>query len=622
MKTIFGFLKRVFFFFLSTLFFSYSFGKGITDILTSTKTLSYATTVQLITEENVKSIRLSSDGESATFYLKGDETRYKTNIPNEEVFCEFVQASISEENALEITKSKEQPFFLRVIAFICGMAYSYRAFSRKGKKKKESENDSETPGNEPTQKPGVKIRIGDSSLLDSLNTDLDFSEKFKKSDVHFSDVAVSDEVKEELIEIIDFLKNPDKYTSIGAKIPKGVLLSGAPGTGKTLLAKAVAGESGVAFLSVSGPEFDDKFVGVGASRVRNLFKNAKANAPCIIFIDEIDALGQKRSSSENRWSVQTINQLLSEMDGFDSNTNIVVMAATNRPETLDPALVRPGRFDRSIEIGLPDVDEREAILRIHGRNKKFMDNVSFASIARNTVGLSGADLENLLNEAALIAVRKSKQVISRENIDEALKKVSIGLQKKGKKISEKERNLTAYHEAGHAVVSKFMTTQAKVKEVSIVPRGSAGGYTWHEVTEDQCYTSKTELTEKLRVLLGGRAAEQVVLNDISTGASSDLKSATEIATNMICIYGMNQEVGPISLVNMKSELLGSETTSLIGKLITQSVKEAEEEAIQILTNNRVLLDMVANALLKKETISGDELDEIFEAYQNNYTTNV
>lgn len=611
MKIIFGFLKRVFFFFLAVVFFNYSFGNGIIDILSPATKLSYAETVQLITEEKVKNIQLHSNGESAEIFLKEEDTRYKTAVPNEEAFCEFVQENISTENNLEITKLSKRPFWLRALCFICGIVTFRNAISRKGKKKNDTEKNDEEE-----QKPGVKIRIGNSSMLDSLNDSLDFSEKFKKSDVHFSDVAVSEEVKEELTEIIDFLKCPDKYTSIGATIPKGILLSGDPGTGKTLLARAVAGEASCSFLSISGPEFDDKYVGVGAARVRDLFKNAKANAPCIIFIDEIDAVGKKRTSSEERWSAQTINQLLTEMDGFDSNTNIIVMAATNRPEILDPALIRPGRFDRNIKIGLPDVHEREDILRIHGKNKKFMDNVSFASIALNTVGFSGADLKNLLNEAALLAVRKSQQVITSQNIDEALRKVAIGLQNKGRKISEKDRKLTAYHEAGHAIISKFMTSQDRVKEVSIVPRGTAGGYTWNETTEDKSYTSKTELTERLRVLLGGRAAEQVVLKDISTGASSDLRKATEIAKDMICVYGMNQEVGPISLVDTNSDLLGPDTMSLIGKLITKSVKEAEAEATQILINNRALLDMVADSLLKNETISGDELDKIFEAYQN------
>ena len=618
MKTILGFLKRAVSFLIAILCFIYAFGFNVNDILNPAKELGYLQTIQLITEGKVTKIQLNSDGETAKISLKENDIRYKTNIPNEEAFCELVQENISAKNNLEITKLSKMPFVLKAFLFICGFLNFRHVFSRKRKQKvkisKENNNNEE-------QEKSIDIRIGNSSLFEtlneSLNDSIDFSQKFKKSNVHFSDVAVSDEVKEELTEIIDFLKKPDKYTSIGATIPKGILLSGHPGTGKTLLARAIAGEAGVAFLAISGPEFDDKYVGVGASRIRNLFKNAKNNAPCIIFIDEIDAVGQKRTSSEERWSSQTINQLLTEMDGFDSNSNIIVLAATNRPEILDPALVRPGRFDRTIEIGLPDVYGREKILQIHGKNKKFMDNVSFSHIALNTAGFSGADLSNLLNEAALLAARKNQQVITIQNIDEALRKVSIGLQYKGKKISEKERKLTAYHEAGHAIVAKFMSTQDRVKEISIVPRGTAGGYTWHEPTEDKNYTSKTELTERLRVLLGGRAAEQVALSDISTGASSDLRSATEIAKNMICVYGMNQEIGPISLVDTNSNLLGPDTMSLIGKIISQYVKDAEGDATQILVDNRDLLDIVAKVLLERETISGEEFNKIVEAYQKN-----
>lgn len=617
MKTIGSFFKRGFLLFWAIYCFLYVFGFGIVDIINPAEKLGYLQTIQLITDEKVQNIQLNGDGNVAEIFLKEDDTRYKTNIPNEEAFCELVQENISAENNLEITKLSKRPFWLKAIFFVCGILNFRNAFRRRGKKIVKVSKDN----NNGEEEKSIDIRIGKSSLLEtlneSLNDNIDFSQKFKKSTVLFSDVAVSDEVKEELTEIIDFLKNPDKYTSIGATIPKGILLSGNPGTGKTLLARAIAGEAGVAFLAISGPEFDDKYVGVGASRIRELFKNAKNNAPCIIFIDEIDAVGKKRTSTEERWSSQTINQLLTEMDGFDSNSNIIVLAATNRPEILDPALVRPGRFDRAIKIDLPDVNGREKILRIHGKNKKFMDDVSFSAIARNTAGFSGADLENLLNEAALLAARKSQQVITIQNINEALRKISIGLQNKGKKISEKEKKLTAYHEAGHAIVAKFMSTQEKIKEISIVPRGAAGGYTWHETTEDKNYTSKTELTERLRVLLGGRAAEQVALRDISTGASSDLKSATEIAKNMICVYGMNQEIGPISLVDTNSNLLGPDTMSLIGKLISQSVKDAEAEATQILIDNKALLEIVTKVLLEKETISGEEFDKIVEAYQNN-----
>jgi len=439
--------------------------------------------------------------------------------------------------------------------------------------------------------------------------------KEQKSKIHFSDVAGLKEEKEELMEVVDFLKDPQKYVKMGAKIPRGILLSGPPGTGKTLLAKAVSGEAQVSFIHASGAEFDEMYVGVGASRIRTLFESARMLAPCVIFIAEIDSIGQRRNHLDNNKNNQTLEQLLVEMDGFKTDgSNVIVLAATNRPESLDPALLRPGRFDRRIEVYLPDVEDREAILKIHSKNKHISEDVNLEEIAHNTAGFSGAELENLLNEAALFAVRNNKDIITQADIDEALKKISIGLQKKGRKISEKERKLTAYHEAGHAIVGKFLTTQSNVKEISIIPRGTAGGYTLHETVEDKSYISKTELTERLVILLGGRAAEQIALKDISTGASTDLEVATSIAQDMICVYGMNPEVGPISLMNTYNELMGEETKNLIGRLVAQSVKEAEKTATNILTNNRGLLDMVASALLAKETISGVELDDIMKEY--------
>ena len=578
-----------------------AFHNPLNNLINPAKELSYSKTVQLIIENQVESVELFNNKMNAEIYLKNDKTRYKTNIPNEEVFCEFVQENISAENDLEITKTKKsiwQSFF----CFLYGCVVLSLAFSRSKKKKKEKGEKRRTP-----------------QIIEPLNTDINYSQKFVKSEIRFSDVAGLKEEKEELIEVVEFLKAPNKYINIGAGIPKGVLLSGAPGTGKTLLAKAVAGEADVPFIATSGPEFDEMYVGVGASRVRKLFEEAKKKSPCIIFIDEIDTVGQKRSNSESRWSSQTINQLLAEMDGFDTKSNIIVLAATNRLDSLDPALVRPGRFDRNITVNLPDVQDREEILKIHAKNKKLMDDVSFETIARNTSGFSGAELENLLNEAAIIAVRKDEIAISKESIEEALKKIRVGLQKKGRKISEHEKRLVAYHEAGHAVISKFMTTRNNVKEVSIIPRGTAGGYTLHETVEDKNYTSKTELEERLLVLLGGRAAEQVALNDISTGASNDLEVATKIAKEMICIYGMNEEIGPVSIIGIEKELSGTETMSDIIKVITKSIKKVEEEVTKILNENRALLDEVANTLLEKESISGDELDEIFELYLNNAT---
>ena len=374
-------------------------------------------------------------------------------------------------------------------------------------------------------------------------------EEGKKTDIRFEDVAGLDEEKNELIEIVDFLKKPEAYLEMGAKIPKGILLYGKPGTGKTLIAKAIAGEAGVPFISMSGSEFIEMFAGLGASRVRRLFEKAKKLAPCIIFIDEIDAIGSRRTSNSGSETEnnQTLNQLLVEMDGFESDETIIVLAATNRPEMLDKALLRPGRFDRQVTIPTPDINGREAILRLHAKDKKIAEEVKFNEIAGDTAGFTGAELANILNEAAIIATRNNHTEISNDDIESAVKKVTVGLEKTNRIVSDKDKKLTAYHEAGHAVVSKFLPTQTDVKEVSIIPRGVAGGYTMYKTTEDKYYISKTELLEKMVALMGGRAAEKVALNEISTGASNDLEVATGIAKDMLTIYGMDDKIGPISL---------------------------------------------------------------------------
>ena len=346
--------------------------------------------------------------------------------------------------------------------------------------------------------------------------------------VTFKDVAGLNEEKEELEEIVDFLKDPVRYTSLGARIPKGVILTGAPGTGKTLLAKAVAGEANVPFFSISGSDFVEMFVGVGASRVRDMFEEAKKNAPCIIFIDEIDAIGSKRSdgsTAADNDNNQTLNQLLVEMDGFDSEHTVILLAATNRPDMLDQALLRPGRFDRQITIGLPDMKGREAILKIHAKDKKLADDVDLKNIVCDTAGCIVAELENILNEAAIIATINKEKAITNKDIDDALKKVTVGVEKHSRIMSDKDKRLTAYHEAGHAIVSRFLETQKDIKEVSIIPRGVAGGYTMYKTNEDKYYVSKTEMLEKLIALLGGRASEKLILNDVSTGASNDIEVA-------------------------------------------------------------------------------------------------
>ena len=445
-----------------------------------------------------------------------------------------------------------------------------------------------------------------------------YDETERKTKVKFDDVAGLDEEKEEMVELVQFLKEPKKFIEMGAKIPKGVLLYGKPGTGKTLIAKAIAGEAGVPFISMSGSEFIEMFAGLGASRVRKLFEKAKKIAPCIVFIDEIDAIGSRRTSgsgaeTENN---QTLNQLLVEMDGFDTEETIIVLAATNRPEMLDKALLRPGRFDRQITIALPDMKGREEILKIHAKDKKFADNVSMKDIAGDTAGFTGAELANILNEAAIIATIKKHEAITQNDIEEAVKKVTVGLEKQSRVISEKDKRLTAFHEAGHAIVSSQLETQKDIKEVSIIPRGVAGGYTMYKTNEDKYYISKTEMEEKLIALLGGRAAEKLVLNDISTGASNDIEVATQIAKDMIIKYGMSDNLGPISINTEKDpyelQLLGEKFGDAIGAEVKIMLDTAYARAQTILTNNMDKLHVVAEVLIQKEVISAEEFEEIIK----------
>ncbi len=437
-----------------------------------------------------------------------------------------------------------------------------------------------------------------------------------QSNVKFKDVAGLDEEKNELIEIVNFLKDPKKFHNMGAKIPRGILLYGQPGTGKTLIAKAVAGEANVPFISMSGSEFIEMFAGLGASRVRKLFSKAKKIAPCIVFIDEIDAIGSRRTSnsggeSENN---QTLNQLLVEMDGFESDETIIVLAATNRPEMLDKALLRPGRFDRQITIPAPDLLGREEILKLYAKDKKLDDDVDLHEIAGDTAGFTGAELSNLLNEAAIIATINGHKKITKSDIEAANKKITVGLEKHNRVISEKDKKLTAYHEAGHAIVSKFLETQDNVKEISIIPRGVTGGYTMYKTNEDKYYVSKTELEEKMVALLGGRAAEKLALNDISTGASNDIEVATGIARDMITVYGMSKSLGPISLkVDDPRELqiYGDEIVDEVGTQVKSLVDSAYVEAQKILVAHMDILHKVAAALLEKETISEEEFNSFF-----------
>ena len=445
--------------------------------------------------------------------------------------------------------------------------------------------------------------------------------------VTFDDVAGADEEKAELEEIVDFLKSPARYTEMGARIPKGVLLVGPPGTGKTLLAKAIAGEAGVPFFSISGSDFVEMIVGVGASRVRDLFEQAKKNSPALIFIDEIDAVGRQRGAGlggGHDEREQTLNQLLVEMDGFGANEGIIMIAATNRPDILDPALLRPGRFDRQIVVQRPDRKGREAVLEVHTKKKPLSPNVSLEILAKRTPGFSGADLENLANEAALLAVRKNKKDIGMDEFEEAITRVIAGPEKKSRAISEHDRKLTAYHEAGHAVVMKCLKHSDPVHEISIIPRGMAGGYTMHLPTEDRAYTSKEKLQDEMVGLLGGRVAEKLILGDISTGAKNDIDRASAIARAMVMEYGMSDEIGTISYGTDSNEVFlgrdlgrGRNFSEEIGAKIDKEVKSfieiAYDRAEDLLKTNINKLHAVANELLDKEKIDGKEFEMIFDA---------
>ena len=444
--------------------------------------------------------------------------------------------------------------------------------------------------------------------------------------VTFKDVAGADEEKADLEEIVDFLKEPKKYMALGARIPKGVLLVGPPGTGKTLIAKAVAGEAGVPFFSISGSDFVELYVGVGASRVRDLFDQAKKHAPAIVFIDEIDAVGRQRGAGlggGHDEREQTLNQLLVEMDGFGNNAGVIVMAATNRADILDPALLRPGRFDRQIYIGVPDIKGRVEILKVHARKKPFEDDVSFDAIARSTVGFTGADLENLLNEAALLAAREGKAKIGLKDIDNAFLKVIMGNEKKNRVITEHERKITAYHEAGHALTSRVLPTQDPVQQVSIVPRGRAGGFTLNMPKEDKYYNTKQQMEEELIVLLGGRVAEKLIMDDISTGASNDIQRATDIARKMVTKYGMSEKIGPIDFSATQSEVflgrdfantnqLSEQTASLIDSEVKSLIHTAYERCEQILRDNMDILHRLAQFLLDNETMDNAQLEALYK----------
>ena len=554
------------------------------------KEIAYTELIQEINDGNVEKVEMTVGSTTAKVKLKNVEEEKTCIIPSTQAFIELIQQKYEEGNEFELVQ-KPTNIFLSISSTLFSLLPTILLvvlillfFKMQG--------------------------IGDKGkVYDSETT---------KSKVTFDDVAGLEEEKHEMIEIVDFLKNPERFNKMGAKIPRGVLLCGQPGTGKTLIAKAIAGEANVPFISMSGSEFIEMFAGLGASRVRKLFEKAKKISPCIIFIDEIDAIGSRRNSSGGAESEnnQTLNQLLVEMDGFDTDETIIVLAATNRPEMLDKALLRPGRFDRRITIGLPDMKGREAILKIHAQDKKFAEDVDLKSIAEDTATFTGADLANILNEAAIIATINKHDAITNKDIEDAVKKVTVGLEKQSRVISEKDKKLTAYHEAGHAIVSSRLETQKGVKEVSIIPRGVAGGYTMYKSNEDKWYISKTEMEEKMVALMGGRAAEKIVLNDISTGASNDIEVATGIAKDMITKYGMSETLGPISINTEEDpyelQMLGEKFGDAIGAEIKILLDNAYATAQKLIRENRDKLDRVAEALLEKEVISAEEFQELIK----------
>ena len=570
--------------------------------------LAYSELISKIEAGEVKEITLSSDGVKAEVKLKNENFTKEVNIPSVENLMNSLNDSMKA-GTVKVTEKSESiwmvifslltPFGILIIFFIFWFLLMGGAQGGNGGA-------------------GGKTMSFGKSRARMINPS-------DKNRVTFDDVAGVDEEKEELEEIVEFLKNPRKFTEMGARIPKGVLLVGHPGTGKTLLAKAVAGEAGVPFFFISGSDFVEMFVGVGASRVRDLFEEAKKKAPCIIFIDEIDAVGRQRGAGlggGHDEREQTLNQLLVEMDGFSANEGVIVLAATNRPDILDKALLRPGRFDRQIVVSNPDVKAREQILEVHSRKKKLADDVDLKTIAKNTSGFSGADLENVLNEAALLAARRNLNEIGMQEVEDAMVKVTMGPEKRTRVRSEKEQKLVAFHEAGHAVVSRFLPTQDPVHQISIVPRGMAGGYTMYRPTEDKSFMSRTEMVENIVSLLGGRVAEQLVLNDISTGASNDIERATQIARSMVTKYGMSERIGTITLGSSQEEVFlgrdfaqakeySEETANLIDEEVKSIIDFAYKKAEEILKANMEKLTRVANVLLEKEKIDGDEFDEIF-----------
>lgn len=570
-----------------------------------TKEMSYSEFMQKINEDSVEKVEITNDRLTANVKLKNEENSVRVvNIPSTTTFMEDVGEKLNE-GKFELVVL--EPSFWEVVGpmipnilLLLGTLFIFIFMLR-------------------------RTTDSNSKAMSFGKNRARMIDKNSKKKVTFADVAGLDEEKEELQEVTEFLKNPKKYHDMGARIPRGMLLVGHPGTGKTLLAKAVAGEANVPFFSISGSDFVEMFVGVGASRVRDLFAEAKAHAPCIVFIDELDAVGRHRGAGVGGGHderEQTLNQLLVEMDGFEDRQSVIVMAATNRVDILDPALLRPGRFDRQIVVGSPDIGAREKILELHAKKKPFASDIDFKVIAKNTAGFSGADLENMINEATILATRKNKKIVEMEDVEEAMVKVMMGPEKKSKIISDKEKRLTAYHEAGHAVVSRFLPNHDTVHQISIIPRGMAGGYTMYKPNEDKSFMSMTEMKENIVSLLGGRVAEKLVLNDISTGASNDIERASKIARDMVTKYGMSDKLGPITFGDTQEEVfLGMERNNgrnysekvaaqideEVGNIINGGYKYAEK----LLKENIDKLHKVAEILIEKEKISAEEFEAVF-----------
>lgn len=574
----------------------------------------YYQIIQYFDKDQVSEFTLNLTSGTLKYKLKGDDTKWQYKVPNVSVFVDDVNETVREHN--KNAKSDDDMIKYELIS---GSSTSWFVNLL------------------PTIIMGVLLVILLVIMMRRMNTmggDMNKTLNFgkinakkqqdQKSKTTFEQVAGADEEKEELSEMVDFLKCPEKFSTLGARIPKGVLLVGPPGTGKTLLARAVAGEANVPFFSISGSDFVEMYVGVGASRVRDLFDQAKKDAPSVIFIDEIDAVGRHRGAGMGGGHderEQTLNQLLVEMDGFEKNQGVIVIAATNRPDILDPALLRPGRFDRQVRVGYPDTKGREAILKVHSKNKPLAPDVDLRVIANSTVGFVGADLENLLNEAALLAARRNKKAITMAEIEEATVKVIVGTEKKSHKMSDKEKKLTAYHEAGHAISTYYLETQDPVRQVSIIPRGSAGGYTMSVPTEDKSYKTKNGMLDDIVVLLGGRVAEKLVLGDISTGASNDIERATKLAKSMVTEYGMSDRIGPVSYSSGSGEVfLGRDYghakdyseafAQEIDEEISAIIHNGYDRTEKILTEHMDKLHELAQYLIKYEKIDGEKFAKL------------